>query len=257
MQSVSCPNCSQRLKVTAEAVGKRVKCSSCGRAFMLPDVRAKDVSKYAGVRLKKRRAAVPFAIGAGIAVTILAIACFSILAQRETAASGEVSAAAPKDPQQLDELKGKRDRIAAEYQAAVAERDRLAPPPGMDSPEKVRRYYEGRARIEEAEESVHEAEDMRIRADALTRIQQRNKDGDNDSASLAAIQRENDKIMRDAETAIYRRKVERKKKALAAAEASIEETKKRNAARERATSEMNRLRNELETLDHQIQEWGK
>jgi SMC interacting uncharacterized protein involved in chromosome segregation len=63
--------------------------------------------------------------------------------------------------------------------------------------------------------------------------------------------------MRDAETAIYRRKVERKKKALAAAEASIEETKKRNAARERATSEMNRLRSELETLDHQIQEWGK
>jgi hypothetical protein len=257
MQSVSCPNCSQRLKVTAEAIGKRVKCSSCGRKFILPDVRAKDVPKTAEAPAKKRPVAVPFAIGAGIAATVVAIACLLILAQRKTTASAEVSAPAPKDLQQLDELKDKRDRKSAEYKAAVAECDRLAPPPGMDSPEKVRRYYEGRARIEEAEESVHEAEDMQIRADALTRIQQRNRDGDNGAASPTAIKRENDKIMRDAETAIYRRKVERKKKALAAAEASIEETKKKNAARERATSEMNRLRSELETLDHQIQEWGK
>ncbi len=197
-----------------------------------------------------------FAISTGVGVAVLAIVFIAVLMQQpaktspsEVAADLSTPAGAPP---QLAELTKKRARIAAYYEAAVAERDRLAPPPGMDTPEKVRKYYEGRARIDEAKEHVYEAEDMKIRADALARtLRSEQEAGD---ASPREIKRANDKILRDAETEIYNRKVDRKKKALADTQKQIEETKKANAARQRAASEVERLRGELETIDRQINE---
>src|ERR1700733_12859732 len=36
MVTVACPNCAKRLKASDEAIGKKAKCTNCGRSFVLP-----------------------------------------------------------------------------------------------------------------------------------------------------------------------------------------------------------------------------
>jgi type II secretory pathway component PulM len=275
MFSVSCPQCSCKMKAPEGLVGRKAKCGKCGHKFLIavpessgdgpptlkssntpPAIPQETPSALSaipplpgthGVAPPRRPLARGIVIGAAFAL-VLAIVWILILRR--------VKGPTQEELRQLAELKDKRDRVAAEYEAAEAERDRLAPAPGLDSPEKVRRYYEGRARIEEAKESVHEVEDERIRADAFRRIQQRLANAGDDESPLAGKMAD-EKIMREAETAIYERKRARKMKALAAAQKAVEETKKKNAARERAASEVNRLRGELDTIERQIEELQK
>jgi predicted Zn finger-like uncharacterized protein len=249
MLTVSCPKCSRRMKIRDESNGKRVKCGGCSTVFVASADRNLPATEPAARRWPARL------IYAVVAFGCCAMLVAVVLVFRPTHV---VPAVEPKPPAagRATELKAtnaelmhKRDRIAAEYAAAVAESRRLAPPPELDSDEKVRRFYESRARIEEAEVAVYQANDDRVRE--LARQVDADRIGKDEDEET---KRRNDQAMRDAEIAWHKSKIARTGKRLAAANAGVEAEKTMYAARKRAASELSRLEGELQTIERQIEE---
>jgi DNA-directed RNA polymerase subunit RPC12/RpoP len=268
MLTVSCPQCSNKMRAPDESAGKKAKCGKCGHKFLieasqpsgedlplpnspktrpLPHPEGATQRPLSGVfvappRSLKRR----LVIWSGLAGLVLAIACISIFIRIWA------KAPTPQELQRLAALKDKRDHIAAEFEAAAAEYDRFAP-------EKVRSFFEGRMRIRKAHDQTIDLELEGERAKAqIRRLEEEFKRPPPENMEeVQDRKREADRNERADNLAALDRKEAAAAKAQAVVEGDVKEARAMSAARESAASKMQRLQAELETMDRQIEEWPK
>jgi hypothetical protein len=99
MVTIACPNCSKRLNAPAEAIGKKGRCTSCGKTFVLsappPAEPAEIVLEPVDAPSKKRlpRSAVISLWCAGVAVVFLSVA--ALITHRYVVAISETSVDPP------------------------------------------------------------------------------------------------------------------------------------------------------------------